>query len=49
MVGFKLDNNDFEFLFDKNGGWFDEEGKYYNADAILCDPPESESDSESEP
>ncbi len=47
MVGFKLDNNDFEFLFDKNGGWFDEEGKYYNADAIECDPPESESDSES--
>lgn len=38
VVGFKLDDNDFEFLFDKYGGWFDEQGKYFSAEAIQCNP-----------
>lgn len=43
LIGFKLPNNSFLFEYDVDGGWEDEQGRYYNAEGIL--QPDVESDS----
>ena len=46
-TGFKLKDDPFFYAYDQYGGWRDAEGKYFNKDAINCEP-HYESDSEEE-
>jgi hypothetical protein len=33
-IGFSLPNNDFLFEYDKDGGWYDEKGIYFDCDGV---------------
>ena len=41
-IGFKLPDNNFMFVYDADGGWRDEDKKYYNCDGELLSDVESE-------
>ena len=43
-TGFTLKGNPHVFKLDKNGGWFDEFGNYYNADGSASEPPSDSDD-----
>lgn len=45
-IGFTLTDNDFLFKYDRNGGWVDENGHYFNAEGIL-QSEEEDSDEDS--
>jgi hypothetical protein len=45
-VGFTLPNNGFVYKYDKDGGWEDENGNYYNADGILQSDDDEQNDLE---
>lgn len=45
-IGFHLPNNEFFFRYDKDGGWEDENGKYYDHQGVLADAEEEGSVSE---
>lgn len=47
--GFKIDGSDHVFHFDEEGGWFDEHGNYYNADAEPDTPAYEEEKNEHPP
>ena len=36
LIGFNLKDDDHDYLFDKYGGWYDKENRYFNSDAIEC-------------
>lgn len=36
--GFKIPGNDHVFLFTKQGGWYDEDNNYYNANGDPSEP-----------
>lgn len=35
VIGFSIPNCNFIFKYDRNGGWFDEDGRYYNSEGVL--------------
>lgn len=36
-IGFKLEDNDFLFEYDDQGGWSDEKGRLFDANGVLID------------
>ena len=44
VIGFSIPNCSFIFKYDLNGGWFDQEGRYYNADGVLQSDDDEDAD-----
>jgi hypothetical protein len=43
-MGFKIKDSKYVYMFDKNGGWYDEFNNYYNQNGEHDDPPSDEDD-----